>query len=654
MTSIKEQVILRRVLARGGLFAAAITSLILLLPLSASALTFHWIGGATGNWNNGAEWDTIDAGGSEASWPSTTGDIAIFPATLSGTTTVIIPDGVNAVFGELRILTNSTVTIEHGGTGRIVVSTPSESDNGDITIQGNGGHVISAPIRMDRHVTVHVSDSVASMVFSGGIGQTGVRNFHKTGPGRVRFNGSVNNTYTGTTTVASGLLELQHSFFTTPIVGLLVIGQGVPAPNTARVSLLAHHQIANASNVTVKRDGTFLLNSFSETVGDLTVDDGTVTLGATGDLFVSGLSISGGTINLGNGVDSTFVLHGNVTATSSTLSQSAIVSTGGTFSLSGADRTFTVTDGPASNDLVINAPIIGTGGERLFKDGGGVMVMGGAFANSYLGFTVVRDGRLNLSKTVSPAIAGPLAIGDGVGAANSAEVRLTVANQIENVMPVEIASDGLLEMNSFGDTFETLQINGGNLNVGPVSDLTTSTITLSGGIITIGTTAALRLTGGVTFATSTAARTAVIGGSGTLHLNGATRSLNVDDGPQAIDLRIDANIAGIADEILGKTGPGVALFTGTGSYSGQTVIGEGTLLVNGTLNPAGFVLPSASSATLGGTGNVGPDRRRRRTPRSRTQPRTPYVARDGSWRRLSAGDRVERNDARHAATIRCA
>ena len=236
---------------------------------------------------------------------------------------------------------------------------------------------------MDRHVTVHVSNAASSVVFSGGIGQTGIRNFNKTGPGngqihRLRQQHLYRHDHGGLRRPRTAE-QLRHD----RDAGPLVIGQGVPPPNTARVRLLAHHQIANTSNVTVKRDGTFLINGFSDTIATLTVDDGTVTLGATGDLFVSGLSMSGGTINLGNAVDSTFVLQGNVTATSSTLNQSTIVSNGGTFSLSGADRTFTVSDGPAGNDLVINAPIIGTGGERLIKDGAGVMVMGGAFANSY-------------------------------------------------------------------------------------------------------------------------------------------------------------------------------------------------------------------------------------------------------------------------------
>ncbi len=114
-----------------------------------------------------------------------------------------------------------------------------------------------------------------------------------------------------------------------------------------------------------------------------------------------------------------------------------------------------MSDGPAPNDLVINAPIIGTAIETLFKDGAGVMVMGGAFANNYAGFTTVRDGRLVLSKTVPPAINGDaLLIGDDVGAANSAEVRLTVANQIANSVPVDVCSDGLLEMNGVSDTMQ--------------------------------------------------------------------------------------------------------------------------------------------------------------------------------------------------------
>jgi autotransporter-associated beta strand protein len=602
MTSIREQVTLRDALARGGLFAAAIASLILFLPLSASALTFHWIGGATGNWNDPAEWDTQD-GGAETAWPSTPGDIAVFPAAIASAVTVTIPTGVNAAFGDLQIQTNFSVTIQRAGTGQIIVGTGSEADNGDISITGTGTHFISAPVRMDRHVTIQVASAVASVSFSGGIGQTGTRNLNKTGPGAVRFTAAVNNTYTGTTTVASGVLELQTSSSGIAILGPLVIGQGV-TPNTARVSLFQHHQIANTSNVTVRRDGTFALNGFSETVAALTVEDGTVTLGGTGDLFVSGLSMTGGVINIGNAVDSVFVLQGNVTATSSPINEALIQSAGGTFSLSGADRTFTVNDGPAGNDLAIGAPIIGTGGETLIKDGSGAMSMEGGFANSYLGATAVRHGRLSLDKTTGPAIAGALLIGNGAGAANSAHVRLMTANQIGDSSPVEIGPDGLLDTNGLSDAIDTLQIVEGAVLVGPTSTLTTSSVTLIGGAINIGAAAALRLNNNI-HASSTATQLATINGSGTIQLNGATRVLNVNNGPQAIDLRVDANIAGTGTAGLAKTGPGVALLAGTGTYTGETVIGGGTLLVNGTLDPTGFVLPSNPAATLGGIGNVG-------------------------------------------------
>jgi autotransporter-associated beta strand protein len=590
-----------------SLFTAATMALLLLLPASASALTFHWIGGATGNWNDAAEWDTIDAGGAETAWPSTSGDIAIFPATIVSAVTVTIPTGVNAAFGELQILTSSTVTIQRAGTGQIIVSTSSVGDNVDINIQGTGDHVISAPVRMDRDVVVHVANLAASVVLSGGIGQTGVRNFTKTGPGTVRFAAAVANTYTGTTNVASGILELQHSGGATAIAGTLVIGQGVPPPNTATVVLLAVNQIANTSSVTVRRDGVLSLGGLSDTIGLLTIADGTTVLGPAGDLVVSGLSMAGGSVIIGD-VGSTFTLQGNVTATSSTLNQSSIVSTGGgTFSLSGADRTFTVAAGPVlgANDLLIEAPIIGTATETLIKEGAGLMVMGGAFPNNYAGFTRVRDGRLLLRKTVPPAINGDaLIIGNEAGAANSAEVRLTVANQIANGTPVDVFSDGLFELSGVGEITNTLQLNGGNVVIGPGSELTPNSIIMFGGTINVGATATLRLSNNI-HATSTATQLATINGSGTIQLNGATRALNVDDGPQAIDLRIDANIAGTGTAGLAKTSPGVAMLTGTGTYTGQTLIGDGTLLVNGTLDPTGFVLPSRATATIGGIGNVG-------------------------------------------------
>ena len=604
MTSSRERVILRRALARAGMFTAAITGLILLLPLSASALTFHWIGGATGNWNDPAEWDTIDVGGSEASWPSTSGDIAIFPATIASAVTVTIPTGVNAAFGELQILTNSTVTITRAGTGQIIVNTFSEADNVDIIVQGTGTHSIFAPMRMDKHVTVQVSTITAALMFFGGLSQSGVRNFDKIGPGTVRFGAGVNNTYTGTTTVFAGLLELLHSGSTIAIAGPLVIGQDPVTPDTARVGLLANSQIADASSVTVRRNGTFQLNGLAETIAVLTISDGTTTLGATGDLVVSGLSMSGGTINLGN-AGSTFTLQGNVTATSSALAQASIISNGGTFSLAGANRAFAVSDGPLNNDLVVNAPIVGVGVETLFKDGSGLMVMGGAFANTFLGTTFVRNGRLNLAKTAPPAIAGELRVGDDVGAASSAQVFLSAANQIADASPVEVQSDGLLGLTGHSDTFGPLDINDGEVIVGPVSNLTTGTINNNGGTITIAPDSTLRLTANVN-ATSTATQTASIIGSGTLHLNGATRALNVADGPQAIDLRIDATIAATGGESLTKISTGVALLNGANTYTGQTFVNGGTLLVNGTLNPAAYVHVSLASATLGGTGNIGP------------------------------------------------
>jgi fibronectin-binding autotransporter adhesin len=93
----------------------------------------------------------------------------------------------------------------------------------------------------------------------------------------------------------------------------------------------------------------------------------------------------------------------------------------------------------------------------------------------------------------------------------------------------------------------------------------------------------------------------VIGGTGSFSLNGAPRTFIVGDGPEHIDLRVDASMTGAATEGVTKVQSGVALFTGRNSYDGPTAVNAGTLIVTGTLTSAVEV---ATGATLRGTGRV--------------------------------------------------
>ncbi len=56
----------------------------------------------------------------------------MFPASIASAVTVTIPTGVNAAFGVLRILTNSTITIQRAVPARSSSTRPAKRDNGDI------------------------------------------------------------------------------------------------------------------------------------------------------------------------------------------------------------------------------------------------------------------------------------------------------------------------------------------------------------------------------------------------------------------------------------------------------------------------------------------------------------------------------------------
>ena len=90
--------------------------------------------------------------------------------------------------------------------------------------------------------------------------------------------------------------------------------------------------------------------------------------------------------------------------------------------------------------------ISGTGTVTVTTGG---LTLSGTAANTYTGVTTVNDGTLTLAKTAGlNAVAGNLTIGDGSGAASSAIVQLTNANQIADTAAVTLLVDGRFDLNS--------------------------------------------------------------------------------------------------------------------------------------------------------------------------------------------------------------
>ncbi len=421
-----------------------------------------------------------------------------------------------------------------------------------------------------------VSVSIQDGGLSGGTGGSLV----KVGTGTTTLSGS--NTYTGSTTVKDGTLQLSNPVAAPAIPGALFIGDAIGATGSATVRLLKSEQIQDSAAVTIANDGVLDLGTFTDTIGTLTMTGGTVS------------GSGAGTLKLG----------GDVTATADAAGNAATISA--KIDLNGATRTLTANSGPGSRALVVGT-IVGSGG--VTKAGSGVLQFAGASTNTFTGTTSVPDSTLELNSTAADgAIPGPLVIGDSIGAAGSAIVRtLRATTQISNTSAVTIHGDGLLDLNSFSDQIGALTINpGGAVTLG-TGTIACTDLTMTGGAISGagGNQGRLTLSSSLTTTTDPAGNNPTITVPISITNNSLPVSFTVNDGVNAIDLRLDVPISGSAGPMI--TGGGTVQFGGDASndYGGVTTVDNGVLLLNktggATAVPATLVIEGTTGAPGSGT-----------------------------------------------------
>ena len=181
----------------------------------------------------------------------------------------------------------------NGGALRVIGSGSTVTWSGGIglsTAQGNGADVF---IGVDAGNTLNISGVVNSI-------QVGSATLAKVGAGTLQFSGSSSNTYTGTTTVLGGLLQLNKTGGAVAIPGSLIIGDqrnpiagdattgpaayngGFTATTSgAIVQLMGNNQIApvdfwavNLLTDTIFPSGELDLNGFNDTMGNITMWQG--------------------------------------------------------------------------------------------------------------------------------------------------------------------------------------------------------------------------------------------------------------------------------------------------------------------------------------------------------------------------------------------
>ena len=467
----------------------------------------------------------------------------------------------------------------------------------------------------------------------------------KTGAGTMVLSG--NNTYTGSTTISNGTLQIgtgSNAGSLSP--SSAIVNNGVLAFNRSDAITQGTYfasVISGAGSLVKMGAGTLTLNGANTYSGGTTISAGALQIGdggATGSLSTSGALVNNGVliVNRSNAViqgtdfaaaiagtgsltktgAGTLTLNGansysgGTTISSGTLQigdggTSGSLSTSGAFVNNGA-LVFNRSNAIAQGTDFTSAAISGSG--SLTKAGAGNLTL--SAINTYTGGTVVTGGTLTLGNGgPNGVISGSLTINQGTTVNANGNWSLGYGgNRSGATYP--------------GTSVNSIAINGGLLNFTNTSskNLTVaSQIVLTGGTIQGAFDWLNSYTLTPTLQTIASSTRSTINGISLRLSTSGTLSFNVEKGTTSdgIDLYVGGPITdGVADNIGGKvvkTGAGTMFLSGTNTYTGGTIVTGGTLtLGNGgangvisgslTINQGATVNASASNNwSLGYGGN---------------------------------------------------
>ena len=550
-----------------------------ILQGTVSVESLSWLGG-TGNWENGegGNWgggqqffagDSATFDGSAASSVVTViGSVLPSTTTVSGTGSTTLT-GSGAIGGSASlvksddgVLTIETANSYSGGTtlnaGSLNVNNASALGSGVVTIAGGTlGNSSGAAVTLTTNNL---------QTWTGDVAFAGPDNLNM-GNGRVTLGG----TGTRTVTVSSGTLT----------VGGIAAG-GTTASGTIGLT--------KAGPGTLTLNPTAITGSVGTAVGDLTVSDGTLNMGAF-DLTTTGLAGSG---TIANGSNTTRWLFAAVTGTKTfdgslqdgggTGKLGLNVSGGGTQIVNGnGNWSDTTTVNGATTKLVLNGVNTGTSYTEL--QNGPTLQFGNTAA-------LAAGARVNLAAAQTATVIYATDGGDNAyafsGASNSTLNfildRATAGTNVTHPM----TSPGVGVAGFGGGTFTANFTRGAN--VSGTATAAFDQFNLSGGL------------GGST-TLNPGVGTVVTIGSVTKALNAAAQTLDLG-GVTAGNTVTGAISNGVGTISVAKSNSSTWTLSGNSTYTGTTAVLGGTLYVNGD-NSAATGAVSVAGGSLGGTGRLG-------------------------------------------------
>jgi fibronectin-binding autotransporter adhesin len=404
-----------------------------------------------------------------------------------------------------------------------------------------------------------VSGTISDGSFQTKIGKTGAGTWKLSGP----------NTFSGTTTISQGTLEISS----------------IKNVNDTSASSLG--KVTTAANGTISMGGSG--GATLRYVGTGDSSDRLFQIGSAG-------SASSATI-INNGTTGALVLSGGITSVNTAQNQQR------SFILDGSNTNTNTFGGGIAFSFAPTSSVNGANA-IITKNGTGLWILNGASSYSFTQFggsgnagilsTNVNGGTLRINH--ANAISGGIATTGGAGtlSINGGVLELTTASGNFTRDSGTTATNTNVQIVSGG-----FSAYGGNrsVNLGGASASRTwganGFMTAGGGVF--------QLSSASSDSTLDFQNPLILGTTGT-----NTRTIQVNNGSAGVDAIMSGNLTSSGGtQNLTKTGDGTLSLTGTNSYNGITTVSTGTLLINGNQASATGNVTVSSAARLGGTGTVG-------------------------------------------------
>jgi len=502
-----------------------------------------------------------------------------------GSGTIAFEGGsVRTTSGGPRVIANP---VAFAGDATFTTSQRDLTFNGPATILGSS-----------RTITVSSTTSLAT--YNGSIGDDGNSlGFVKAGVGTLILGGS--NTYSGTTTLNAGTLRLSNADALAGGGDVSFTGGALQysGSNTADYSARVRSS-SSAIRIDTNNQAVTWNNAVDATnVGGLTKSgSGTLTLAAN-NVYSGTTTVSGGTLQIGNGGTTGSIL-GNVALSSTSglaFNRSDNVTYAGAISGTGS-----LTKSGAGSLTLSGSSSLANGSAITINGGALVLSSFSTLSNSAVSFAYTIDsGTLAMATTAASSgfKIGSLSISPG-GATIRSDVRADNASVISGASPTASLTYGTMSgtvsnvvmVISGSNTYagDTKLESGVSLYVDNNSAFGTGTLDLAGGAIQSrsGTNPPRSLANAVTISANTQFNAAVsspnLTFTGSTALFGGTRTLQVDNvltsgssaGQPGV---IFTNVISDGGNAFGitKTGTGVLALGGANTYSGTTTLSAGTI-----------------------------------------------------------------------------